>query len=247
MNIIIKQTIIPIITILQTIILYLIILKNRKLKTENKHLDQIENVIVFMLAYQTELKSSEVRKHLERTTKYVRLLAINLQKLPKYKDYITSQYIEDIVKASVLHDIGKVGIPDNILHKERKLTTEEFDIIKKHCEYGANTLKMAHDKLKFKSFFDIAIQIVMTHHEHWDGSGYPQGLSKDEIPLSGRIVALADVYDAIRSQRCYKKSMTHDKAYKIILEAKAKQFDPDIVNIFLKVNEEFRNIFDNNV
>jgi putative two-component system response regulator len=194
------------------------------------------------LAYQAELRDLETGKHLERTAQYVRLLAEELAKLPKYRSYLTPVYIADLTKSAPLHDIGKVAIPDSILKKPGKLTPEEFEIIKQHCDYGTKVLVLAEGKLSFRSFLKIAIQIVSSHHEKWDGTGYPKGLKGDTIPLSGRIMALADVYDALRSDRCYKKSIPHEETYKIILQEKGTHFDPYIVDVFSGIEKKFNEI-----
>lgn len=162
--------------------------------------------------------------------------------MPKYRDYLTPKYISDLVKSAPLHDIGKVGIPDSILNKPGKLTSEEFEIIKKHCEYGTKILEIADEKLSFQSFLRIAIQLVHSHHEKWNGMGYPKGLKNDEIPLSARIMALADVYDALRSDRCYKKGFSHDETCKILLKEKGEHFAPDIIDAFFKIERAFNSI-----
>lgn len=208
----------------------------------NQQLLQTENVTIFALAYQAELRDLETGKHLERTARYVELLAENLARIQKYCTYLSPVYIADLVKSAPLHDIGKVAIPDSILKKSGKLTPEEFEIIKKHCAYGMSVLKIADEKLSFQSFLKIAIQMVASHHERWDGKGYPAGLCGDAIPLSGRIMSLADVYDALRSERCYKKALSHEEAYKIILKERGTQFDPDLVDVFSTIEKKFHEI-----
>jgi response regulator RpfG family c-di-GMP phosphodiesterase len=214
-------------------------LQIKELTKANQQLRQTESVTILALAYQAELRDQETGRHIERTSQYVKLLAEELSSLTKYQTYLTHMYISDLVKAAPLHDIGKVGIPDSILKKSGKLSSEEFEIMKKHCEYGTRVLKIADEKLGFQSFLKIAIQIAYSHHEKWNGKGYPKGLKGDEIPLSGRIMALADVYDALRTQRYYKKALSHDEVCKIILEEKGEHFDPDIVNAFLNVESGF--------
>jgi response regulator RpfG family c-di-GMP phosphodiesterase len=208
----------------------------------NKKLTQTEKVTIFALAYQAELRDKETGKHLERTAQYVRLLAEKLAETPKYRSYLSPDYIADLEKSAPLHDIGKVAIPDSILRKPGKLTPEEFEIIKKHCEYGMRVLKIADEKLSFQSFLKIAIQMVASHHERWDGKGYPKGLKEDAIPISGRIMSLADVYDALRNDRCYKKAFSHEETCKIILNGNRMQFDPDLVDVFNKIENRFHEI-----
>ena len=146
------------------------------------------------------------------------------------------------MKSTPLHDIGKVGVQDSILNKPGRLSEEEFEEMKKHCDYAVTILEKALARLSFQSFLDIAIQIASTHHERWDGTGYPNGLSNSMIPLSGRIMALADVYDALRSSRPYKEAFPHDKCLQIIMEGSGKHFDPDVVNAFLFHEKEFHKI-----
>jgi HD-GYP domain-containing protein (c-di-GMP phosphodiesterase class II) len=218
--------------------------KSRQSEIEkvNHQLVQTERVTIYALAYQAELRDMETGKHLERTSKYVELLAEKLALVPKYRSYLSPVYIADLVTSAPLHDIGKVAIPDSILRKPGKLTPEEFEIIKKHCEYGTKVLKIADEKLSFQSFLKIAIQMVSSHHERWDGKGYPAGLCSDSIPLSGRIMALADVYDALRSERCYKKAFSHEETCKIIARERATRFDPDLIDAFFEIEKRFHEI-----
>ena len=147
--------------------------------------------------------------------------------------------------AALLHDIGKVGIPDQILTKPGELTRDEFELMKRHTTIGSRTLESVMEKYPGVRFLEIARDIAATHHERYDGTGYPAGLKGDGIPLCGRIVALADVYDALTSKRCYKQAFNHAKARSIILEESGKQFDPDVVDAFLATEDEFVNARDN--
>jgi len=211
-------------------------------KSQNKaywQLAQIERTTIFALAYQAELRDKSTGQHLKRVSLYVRLLAKGLSRDPQYKNYITAGYIEDVVKSAPLHDIGKVMVPDNILWKPGSLTPEEFEIIKKHCESGAMILREAEEQLPFRSFLRVAISLVLSHHEKWNGTGYPEGLKGENIPLAARIMALADVYDALRSERCYKKAYSHEKTCEIIKADSGSHFDPKIVDVFLKYENEF--------
>ncbi len=226
--------------ILQSSMLSSIKKQTKELIIINERLSITQDVTIFALAYQAELRDEETGKHLERTSRYVELLARELSKLPNYREYLTKSYIDDLVKAAPLHDIGKVGVPDSILRKPGKLDKKEFNIMKRHCEYGSKILEVANKRLGFQSFLKIAIQIVRYHHEKWDGQGYPYGLKGEDIPLSARIMALSDVYDALRSERYYKKGISHEKAVEIILSEKGKHFDPDIVDAFYKISDEFK-------
>jgi response regulator RpfG family c-di-GMP phosphodiesterase len=228
--------------LLQSDLLSSIRAEHKDLISKNEQLLQTENVTILALAYQAELRDLETGRHLERTAQYVSLLAKGLSEIPEYRSYLVPGYIADLAKAAPLHDIGKVAIPDVILKKPGKLTPEEFEIIKKHCEYGTRVLKIADERLSFQSFLKIAIQIVASHHEKWNGKGYPAGLKKGAIPLSGRVMAIADVYDALRSERCYKKSFSHEETCRIIFAERGEHFDPDLVDVFAKTEKQFYEI-----
>jgi len=189
-----------------------------------------------------EVRDPETGEHIERTRLYVRILAIELSKDTNYKSYLTDARIDKIYKSAPLHDIGKVGIPDAILLKPGQLTKDEFAIMKLHTTYGADALKSAVKKLGFSSFLDIACEIAAYHHEKWDGTGYPNATKGEDIPLSARIMAVADVYDALISKRVYKPAFSHEKARKIILAQKGTHFDPLIIDIFVAVEDEFKAI-----
>ncbi|MFH0995883.1 MAG: HD domain-containing phosphohydrolase [Pseudomonadota bacterium] len=150
--------------------------------------------------------------------------------------------IIDISNASPLHDIGKVGISDNILLKPGKLTAEEFEVMKTHAMIGANTLQAARKKYPKNAFINMGIAIARSHHEKWDGSGYPDGLVGEDIPLSARIMAVSDVYDALRSKRPYKPAFTHEKSCEIIMEGAGRHFDPAVIHAFTAVEAEFADI-----
>jgi len=225
------------------LLLFIIFLRayRRQIRTNNE-LVETQDVTIFALAYQAELRDRQTGKHLERTAIYVRVLGEELARLPRYRAYLTPSYLSDLVKSAPLHDIGKVGIADSILLKPGKLTPEERGEINKHCEYGARVLRIAEEKLKFQSFLSIAIQLTLYHHEKWDGSGYPHGASGNAIPLSGRIMALADNYDALRTERPYKKSFSHEESRAIIVGLRGTHFDPLLVDAFLSQEGEFRRI-----
>jgi putative two-component system response regulator len=148
------------------------------------------------------------------------------------------KFVKYMEQASPLHDVGKVGIADAILLKPGKLSVEEFEIMKEHTLIGARTLAMVQARYPHNAFLSIGIEIARSHHEKWDGSGYPDGLSGEEIPLAARVMAVADVYDAVRSKRCYKDAVVHDVAKKIILEGSGTQFDPKVVAAFLLVEDK---------
>lgn len=194
------------------------------------------------LAKLAEYRDEATGAHLERIREYARLLAQELAVKPAYAGYITPEYIEDIYNSSILHDIGKVGVPDAILLKPGKLSPDEFEIIKTHTTLGGDALRAVEEKLEGQSFLTLGKEIAYAHHEKWDGSGYPRGLKGEKIPLSARIVALADVYDALTSQRVYKEAFSHEKAKEIILKDRGTHFAHDVVEAFLAHEDDFRRI-----
>ena len=215
---------------------------------EKNLLESLENVkearsgVILGLAKLAEYRDTDTGRHLERIREFSKVIAMEMAKLPQYKDYITDEYVEDIYQSSILHDIGKVGISDNILLKKGKLTEEEFEKMKKHSLLGGRALSSIDKQFKDQSFLTIAKEIAYYHHERWNGKGYPSQLKADEIPLSARIVAIADVYDALTSKRCYKEPFTHEKSREIIIADKGQLFDPDIVDAFLTQEETFLKI-----
>lgn len=216
-------------------------LRNR-IASQREVLLQTQDVTIFALAYEAELRDQATGRHLERTSAYVRMLAEELARSPLYHGYLTKEYISDLVRAAPLHDIGKVGVPDSILLKPGKLSSAEFSIMREHCDLGAQVLIKADERLQFQSFLKIAIQLAYGHHEKWDGSGYPVMLLNDGIPLSGRIMALADVYDALRSERHYKSAFNHSRCCEIVEADSGTHFDPELVNAFLRRHEDFHSV-----
>lgn len=202
---------------------------------------QSKDLIVFALARLAEIRDKETGDHLERIRQYSKTLSEKLSHTAKYKNVINHNFIKNIYDISPLHDIGKVGIPDNILLKEGKLTKEEFDIMKTHTILGKTTLEEV-SKNANRGFLKMAIEIAGSHHEKWDGTGYPLGLKGLEIPLCARIVALADVYDALRSKRSYKEAMSHKTACTIIVSESGTHFDPDIAFAFMEIENKFKDI-----
>lgn len=212
------------------------------LQTAQSEVQTTRDVAIVSLSALAESRDNETGAHILRTQEYVKVLAQNLSHLDKYTALLTPKYIELLYKSAPLHDVGKVGIPDNVLLKPGKLTEEEFEIMKTHPQIGAEALSTAEKQLGSSSFLRVAKEISLSHHEKWNGSGYPHQLAGEEIPLSGRLMALADVYDALISKRVYKPAFSHDKAKSIILEGKGTHFDPDVVNAFLAVENEFVHI-----
>ncbi len=226
--------------------------RRRLLETNTNHQKNLEKLVsertrdllnsfdaaIFGLAKLVEYRDEETGFHLERLSELSATLARRLADTDKYRNQISEGYINHIRRSAPLHDIGKVGIPDRILLKPGKLTHEEFEIIKFHPLIGAEAIREIQAKLGQKRFFNMGMLVAKCHHERWNGSGYPEGLKGAEIPLSARIVALADVYDALRSERPYKAAMTHEKARGILVEERGKHFDPDIVDAFLRAEGE---------
>jgi PAS domain S-box-containing protein len=212
-----------------------------KAKLEIK-LQNARTATILGLAKLAEYRDEGTGSHLERIPEYAKILAKELSKKPKYKRYITNKYIDDIYNSAILHDIGKVGISDHILLKPGKLTSKEFEAIKSHVILGGDALTAIDAQTDGKSFLALGKEIAYYHHEKWDGSGYPNGIRGEEIPLSARIVALADVYDALTSERLYKKAFSHKKAKQIIIEAKGITFDPDVVDAFIAHEATFNKI-----
>ena len=219
-----------------------------RLKTEKEKkrlaalMHEARAATILGLAKLAEYRDEGTGKHLERIREYSRILAEKMSRLPLYEGYITDKYIEDIYRSSILHDIGKVGIPDAILLKPDKLTRDEFEIIKTHTLLGGDALNEIDKWIEGTSFLTLGKEIAYYHHEKWDGTGYPKGLKGAAIPLSARIVALADVYDALTSRRSYKKAFNHEKARDIIIGLKGSHFDPVVVDAFLALEKDFRRI-----
>jgi len=173
---------------------------------------------------------------------YCKVLAEHLSGVDRFKAVVDREFVGLIFATSPLHDIGKVGVPDAVLRKTDRLTPAEFEIMKSHATLGAETLGAALQEFPGAKFLSMAREIALCHHERWDGSGYPAGLAGTAIPLSARIVALADVYDALRSARVYKDSQTHEQARQTILAGSGKHFDPEIVAAFLAVERRFEHV-----
>jgi len=214
----------------------------KSLRERTEALQVTQEVSILSLTSLAETRDNETGAHIMRTQRYVKALAENLANEPDFADELTKENIDLIYKSAPLHDIGKVGIPDNILLKPGKLTDDEFKIMKRHPYYGKKSLETASNVLGKNSFLKYAEEIAFTHHEKWDGSGYPRRLSGQDIPLAGRIMALADVYDALISKRIYKPAFTHEKSKEIILDGEGKHFDPKIVKAFLNCEESFKEI-----
>jgi putative two-component system response regulator len=200
---------------------------------------ETRDLLIFTLAKLAESRDTDTGAHLERVRTYSRILAEQLSGLPKYRDEVNAEFVRLIFLTSPLHDIGKVAVPDNVLLKPGPLTQDEFELMKRHTTHGAETLDAALNEFPSACYLRMAREIAATHHEWYDGSGYPLGLKGDEIPLCGRIVALADVYDALTCRRVYKAAYSHENARAIILQSRGTHFDPDVVDAFLANERRF--------
>lgn len=212
--------------------------KQDLLNARNHDLDKTREAVINSMAILSEFRDRETGEHITRTRLYVRLL---LDKIP-YKLPFSRRAISLIANSAVLHDIGKVGIPDHILLKKGKLTEDEFEVMKTHTTLGANAIMRTQRTMEKDTLLMFAKEIAEFHHERWDGKGYPFGLSGDEIPLTARVMALADVYDALRSERPYKEPYTHEDSLDIIRKGAGTQFDPLLTGIFLANQHEILRI-----
>ncbi|MGV3680840.1 MAG: response regulator [Acidovorax sp.] len=204
---------------------------------------ELQDGTIRAMASLAETRDNETGNHIRRTQHYVEVLARKLQHHPRFADELTEAAIEMIFKSAPLHDIGKVGIPDRILLKPAKLTPEEFEVMKTHTTLGRDAIIAAErETSQANPFFRYAKEIAYSHQEKWDGSGYPEGLVGNTIPLSARLMAVADVYDALISERVYKAAFPHEMAVEIIRDGRGSHFDPDMVDAFLALSEEFRAI-----
>ncbi len=221
--------------------------KNTYLEQEvdrrTREITAIQDVTIFALASLAETRDNDTGNHIRRTQYYIKLLAERLRNHPHFSEYLTPGTIDLLFKSAPLHDIGKVGIPDKILLKPGRFEPEEFDIMKTHAVLGKNAIERAEKSLGMPvEFLSLAKEIALSHHEKWDGSGYPHGVTGEDIPICARLMALADVYDALISRRVYKTGMSHEEAERIIEEGRSTHFDPDIVDAFLTIRDEFRKI-----
>jgi putative two-component system response regulator len=224
-----------------------------RVETQNRELEHLvhkqvreiaagQMATIFALAKLAESRDSETGKHLERVQMLCHLLAREMSLWPKYSDRITGDYVLNIFQASPLHDIGKVAIPDSILLKPGRLTAEEFAVMKTHTVRGAETLELVLAKHPENAFVRMGIEIARSHHERWDGAGYPDKLTGQETPISARIMAVADCYDALRSERYYKTAHSHEESRDLIVRESGSQFDPDVVRAFCRAEVLFRQI-----
>jgi putative two-component system response regulator len=221
--------------------------KNAFLEAEverrTREVGEIQDVTMIAMGSLAETRDNETGNHIRRTQNYIRILAEKLRELPRFRERLSGETIELLYKSAPLHDIGKVGIPDSILKKPERLSPEEFETMKTHTTLGRDAILAAEKRLGSPtSFLSLARDIAWSHHERWDGGGYPRGLSGEDIPLAGRLMAIPDVYDALISKRVYKRAFTHEESLGIIKEGLGSQFDPEIGLAFMEVSDRFREI-----
>jgi putative two-component system response regulator len=211
-----------------------------RVREQVEELSSAQLAAIFAMSKLAESKDPETGAHLERMREYSRVLSGHLSnKSPRHKGVVDDAFVDTIYSASPLHDIGKVGVADHILLKPGKLDPDEWVVMKTHSTIGAETLRAVHEHHPGNDFILMGIDIAECHHEKWDGTGYPNGLAGEQIPLSARIVALGDVYDALTSKRCYKDAFSHERSRDIILEGRGSHFDPAVVDAFLETEGEF--------
>jgi len=208
-------------------------------QNKTKEIEELQYTVIHAFTKLAEYRDDDTGEHIERTRFFCKMISQKLMDLSIY-DEIDNEFINAIFQAAPLHDIGKVGIPDSILLKKGKLTNKEFDEIKKHSKIGASALKQINKEHPGNNFIKMGIELTQSHHEKWNGTGYPDGLSGEDIPLSARIMAIADVYDALTSERPYKKAFSHEKSFGIIKEGEGTQFDPKIVKVFMQIESEIK-------
>ena len=197
------------------------------------------HALIFGLAKLADCRDNDTGQHLYRICEFSELLA---SQMAKRYEYIDKTWIKTLRLAASMHDIGKVGVPDQVLLKAGQLDKEERHVVEKHTVIGSDTLIAIRNELGDDALINMSVQVTLFHHERWDGSGYPTGLRREEIPLSARIVALADVYDALTSERVYKPAMSHEQAVRIINESSGSHFDPEVVDAFNVVNHQMQQI-----
>ena len=215
------------------------------LNLENPAFDELRrnyDAMVVGFADLVENRDENTGGHIKRTSEYVRIIVKQLRDRRVYEERITVDFTENVIKAAPLHDIGKIATPDAILTKPGKLTDEEYEIMKQHVIKGSEMLEGVLRNMNDKDYKEIAYEVCRYHHEKWNGKGYPEGLANYAIPLSARIMAVADVFDAISQKRCYRDAMPLDKCFQIIAEGSGKDFDPEVVNAFFAVREEAERI-----
>ena len=216
----------------------------RLVREKMRELSDSQFATITALSKLAESRDDESGYHVERTRAFCGILCGRLSRSPRHREGMTEEYIQNLCGASVLHDVGKVAIPDKILTKPGRLAPHEYEVVKNHAHIGARTLEAARRQDPRNTFLSVGISIARSHHERWNGSGYPDGLRGEGIPLSARIMAVSDVYDALRSRRPYKQAMSHGEVAGMIRSGAGTEFDPAVVAAFLDAEEEFAETYD---
>ena len=212
-----------------------------------RKLKEYNDDMVIGFARLVDKRDGSTGGHIIRTKEYVRIIINELMKRPEYSKMMTRDYIADIINSAPMHDIGKIATPDSILLKESSLLPEEYDAMKNHAEVGGDIIKEIFKDMDDPEYQKIAYEVARYHHEKWNGKGYPEGLSGTDIPFHARIMAIADVFDALSARRCYKEPIPLDKCFKIIEEGAGVDFDPELVEIFMDAREEVENYYDSSL
>jgi putative two-component system response regulator len=211
----------------------------RLVEEKTSKIVQLQDAILSTVAELVEFRDDNTGGHIDRTRNYLKILVEKMEERGLYKEASAIWDLEYLIQSAELHDVGKISIPDSILNKPGKLSDDEFAVMKSHAERGKEAIKRIIAKVDESEFLHQAALMAYTHHERWDGKGYPQGLKGEEIPLHGRLMAIADVYDALISERPYKRAFTHEEAVGIISEGKGTQFDPLLTDLFIDIKDEF--------
>ncbi len=231
-------------TLLSRVRLHLEISDYRKnleglVEEKTKMVEELQDAISISIAELVGCRDGYTGEHIKRTCAYIKILAEQMLSTGLFPDEMNEKFVSDMLRSAALHDIGKVGIKDEILCKPGRFTDEEYQFMKEHSKLGGDTLQSAIDQTGSESFLYVARDMAFYHHEKWDGTGYFNGLIGEQIPLCARIMAVADVYDALTSKRPYKEPFPHDKAVQIITDGRGNHFDPSIVDVFLSCADEF--------
>lgn len=216
-----------------------------KITEDARRISRIQDSVIVGMANLIESRDGSTGKHVKNTQMYVRMIADELRRRDLFTEELTEEYIEDLCKAAPLHDVGKIKIPDSILQKPGKLTPEEFDTMKQHTTHSSKIIQMIIGDVEDEHYVRIVEDIAMYHHERWDGTGYPAGLKEDEIPLAARIMSVADVFDALYEERCYKPPVRPiERIMQIMTEGRGTQFDPVIVDVFMEMFPMLKEVLD---
>lgn len=214
----------------------------RMVMTQLAQITRMQHDIIVSMANVIESRDGTTGEHVKRTSKYTMLLAEKMIERGLYAEELTVQLLESMRNGSPLHDIGKITIPDSVLTKPGKLTVEEYDVIKTHAKAGADMIRDNMSQMVSEDFLQVACDMAQYHHEKWNGKGYPEGLKGEEIPLTARILAVTDVYDALVSERQYKKGMTIDEAFAIMEKDRGENFEPEILDVFFDLRDELERL-----